>query len=66
MFPNHFGSAFNSNAFPLTYVERELFLADLTIGANLVASIYIYFDFIGVRLNLPTLELSLVDPERLK
>lgn len=52
MFPNHFGSVFNSRSFPLNYVEHLLFKEDAEVGRRILTSIYIFFDFMGIRLNL--------------
>lgn len=51
MFPNHYGSNFNSDSFPLNYIESQLFLQDKQIQAKLLHSIVLFFDFMGLRFN---------------
>lgn len=63
MFPNHFGSAFNSQAAPLNYLEKYIFLKDRHIGLNIMISIWIFFDFMGLQVkysNDETFELKIV------
>jgi hypothetical protein len=66
MFPNHYGSLFNSNSFQLTYVESQLFLDDSQLGLRMLFSIYLFLDFMGIRLHLPSLELTVCSHERLR
>jgi hypothetical protein len=66
MFPNHYGSAFNSSSVPLGYTEAYLFLRENDIGITLLRSIYIFFDFMGIRLNLQTLKLTICCRKRLE
>jgi hypothetical protein len=66
MFPNHYGSAFNSRAFPLTYLEKRLFLDDNEVGLRLLTSLYIFLDFLGVRLDLASLQLTVCSQQRMK
>jgi hypothetical protein len=51
MFPNHYGSSFNSDSFALNYIESQLFLKDKQIQINLLYSIVLFFDFMGLRFN---------------
>jgi hypothetical protein len=66
MFPNHYGSKFNSSSFPLDYIETRLFRDDEHIGLRMLVSIYVFFDFMGIRLNINTFSLTLCDERRLK
>jgi hypothetical protein len=66
MFPNHYGSAFNSKSSPLSYLEKRLFIDDITIGFLMLKSIYQFFDFMGIRLNLKDLSLKIINRMRLR
>jgi len=66
MFPNHYGSAFNSQSWPLNYIEAKLFLLDKSIGLHMLKSIFIFMDFMGIYLDLATLELILINEYRFK
>ncbi len=48
MFPNHYGSAFNSASKPLNYIESELFLKDNQARLSLFYSVFIFIDFMGL------------------
>lgn len=60
MFPNHYGSAFNSESKCLNYLESELFIKNLQIGLRMLQSIYIYFNFIGIFMSPFNGELYLI------
>lgn len=66
MFPNHYGSAFNSKSFQLTYLEGLLFLDDPQVGLRMLHSIYLFLDFMGIRLKMPSLTLAICSWERLR
>ena len=65
MFPNHYGSGFNSEAQALNYIESEIFLKSEAIGLKMVKSIFIFLDFMGVRLSLEDGTLTIVSLKRL-
>jgi hypothetical protein len=66
MFPNHYGSAFNSKSSPLSYLEKRLFINGPIIGFRMLKSIYTFFDFMGIRINLKDLSLKVISYPRLK
>ena len=51
MFPNHYGSCFNSSSSPLNYLESELFLRDDHIALAIFQSATLFFDFMGLKFN---------------
>lgn len=64
MFPNHYGSSFNSQAAPLNYIEKYIFLHDRSIALNMLISVNIFFDFMGLSVSLSTqkeFELEIID-----
>jgi hypothetical protein len=66
MFPNHYGSSFNSKSFQLTYLESLLFLEDNQIGQRMLQSVYLFLDFMGIRLKMPSLTLAICSWKRLR
>jgi len=51
MFPNHYGSGFNSKSQPLNYLESELFLEDQQIALAMFQSTVVFFDFMGLKFD---------------
>ena len=49
----------------MNYLEKRLFL-DEEMGLKMLISIYIFLDFLGVRLDLNTFELSMCDGNRFR
>jgi hypothetical protein len=49
----------------MNYLEKRFFL-DEEIGLKMLVSIYIFFDFLGIRLDLNTFELSMCDEGRFR
>lgn len=47
----------------MNYLEKRLFF-DEEIGLKMLVSIYIFFDFLGIRLDLNTFELSMINEGR--
>lgn len=59
MFPNLFGYVVKSKAESLTYIEKHLFLNDLEAGFNLLFSIHMFFDYLGIRLDIKSTDCKL-------
>lgn len=66
MFPNHYGSAFNSSSKPLNYIESELFIRDDHAKLSLLYSIFMFFDFMGIQLTNDFSSIYIIDSSRLK
>jgi hypothetical protein len=65
MFPNHYGSAFNSSSAPLSYIESELFLQDEGAQTSLLYSIFLFTDFMGLQMDLDTFSFKIISINRL-
>ena len=66
MFPNHYGSAFNSSSNALNYIESEMFMQDHEVKTSMLYSIFIFTDFMGLKINLDTLDFQILSQKRLK
>lgn len=65
MFPNHYGSKFNSDSYMLGYTEAEMFQSDYSVGCKMLESITIFLDFLGISMSKVDGRLCLASRERL-